>query len=303
MRRASMAIDKNVSKGEGKLQLFVFFLFCVIVVGVSLVYHFYNLHDYRLEIADQLAFEEIERELRVKDAHGEQVLVGELGLNLPKGLIPRLCEEEDWSCVEWKDRARLTLRHRHHDDVDCFDMRWSTQDRDNFPYDCFELDDGRWFGGVLPTSDDFENLRFARKPFVTSSVNNVAEFGPVIEPTWMTSARASISVDPASPLHVELNANSQRRFCLVASFENSSYTDVNNDVLPTLNYSICTAATLKDLHKHLLSTYTHTNQVPPHSKFDDVIYSLWPTLKTDIDEASVRSYLQGIQDQQLPNGS
>ena len=296
-----MAVEKKVTSGEGKLKIFVFFLFCLIVVGVSLVYHFYNLHDYRLDVAEMIEFEEIDRELRVKDAQGQQVLVGELGLNLPSSLKPRLCKEEGKSCVEWKGRARLTVEHDEVSDVDCFEMQWSTYDVDNFPYDCFELGDARWFGGVLPTFADFENLRFERSPFTTSSVDNVDGFGPVIEPTWMTSHHVSITVDTASPLHVELNLDDRRRFCLLASFENSSYYGINEH-LPSLSYSICVAPTLLTLHKHLLSRYNRTNQTPPSSKYTDVVYSLWPTYKDEVDQTAVEGYVQTIEDQQLPKG-
>ena len=65
--------SKTKPKYEYKLMIVVAVLFCVIVVGVVVIYQFYNRYLYMLELGQRIYFDEIDRTLSVTDEDGKEV--------------------------------------------------------------------------------------------------------------------------------------------------------------------------------------------------------------------------------------
>lgn len=69
----SVAEARAKKPREYKVIAFIVILFCVIVSGVAVIYHFYNRHLYFLEVGQRIYFDEVERLLRVTDEDGSEV--------------------------------------------------------------------------------------------------------------------------------------------------------------------------------------------------------------------------------------
>ena len=240
-----------------------------------------------------------------------QVLKGELGLSLPDGMLPYNCEPnhdyEENSCVGWKDKARVYIDYNHTDHINCYHVAWVMEEDLLYPWDCYDLgEDTHWYGGVLPVKDDFHNLHYEMQPFLTSTPNNPTGFGPVIEPSWLTTKSVALYVDGESPLHISVNKMDKNnktdgKLCFLSRYVESPYHNPQNQK-PWLNYTICTAPNILDMHKYMLSRFSNANPVPTTPKFGQVLYSTWPQFKQNIDQKTVIDYVDTLVENQMAKG-
>ena len=241
-----------------------------------------------------------------------QVLRGELGLTLPSGMLPRSCDRNGSdSCIEWRDQARVYVDYERVQHVHCYHIRWRSlaAERGVYPYDCYELGDADWYGGLLPTRTAFSNMTLQRTPFVTSTVNAAPHggLGPVIEPAWLTSRSVALYVDGDPPLHVEVNQGGDGRFCLASRYVDSPYEN-HAQRAPWLDYTVCSGPNMRDMHEFMLQRMrTDTAPPPPPPpdmhEFSRVVYSTWPQFKDSVSQDAVLQYTQYLVDNQMAKGT
>lgn len=238
---------------------------------------------------------------------------GSWGLTLPYHMLPLACESDTGgSCIEWLDTARLYVDYEQSSHIHCYHLNWTSQADFTYPYDCYELGNAHWYGGMLPAAADFQHLHFDRTPFLTSTVNAPGGLGPVVEPLWLTSNNVAIYVEGNPPLHIELNVKNSSRFCLVSLYVESPYehgADVSSDGgdsrgAPWLNYTVCTGSNMRDLHRYMLSRLgSEVTPPPPNTnKFTDVLYSTWAQFKDSVNQVGLLDYMQRIVSDQLAKG-
>ena len=75
--------------------------------------------------------------LRVHDKSGQVILDGILGVELPEGLSEPIFCQEDESCLEWGNLARISLSQ---DGEYCTDVIWETSVLKSLK-DCFNIRD------------------------------------------------------------------------------------------------------------------------------------------------------------------
>jgi alpha-glucosidase (family GH31 glycosyl hydrolase) len=242
-----------------------------------------------------------------------QVLEGTLGKNLPPGAPPYDCYPEDYnvkpenknrSCLGWKDKAELRLVYKHTPNhVNCYKFSWSIFDDNFYPYDCFQLGDAHWYGGILANKAPFHERVFAKTPLFVETTNGINGLGSVVEPFWLTSKSVGIIVEGNPPLSFSVNNNGSREFCLFSQYENTPYHNYKKEK-PNLNYTICSGENMAVLHQYIMERFypTPSKQAPQEDLFKLPIYSSWGHFKQNINQDKILSYVNSLNDQGLEKG-
>lgn len=197
------------------------------------------------------------RQIKVYSAEGNELISGQLGYKLHGSSYPCLSKNNPGNgsvCLEWMRFARLVMKYNAYDnDVRCYHIAWQALSSDHNPTDCFDWghDKGHWFGGGLAAGGAWPleggNARMA--PFVTGNLPEQA-WSNVLQRYFLSSKGVAILVDDNSPLYVDVNSTEPGQFCIRAKHDDFAYVYHHTD-LPLLNYSICTAPDVKQLHEFL----------------------------------------------------
>ncbi|KAF4532919.1 hypothetical protein B566_EDAN015631 [Ephemera danica] len=241
---------------EYKLKAFVAILFLCIVFLVGFAYILYHQQVLQREYFERIRFNKEERQMRVYNAEGYEVVSGHLGRNLGGKAYRCLPRDEPGNgavCLEWVQLARLVLRYRDHGpDVRCYHVTWISLNPNHHPTDCFDWSPtrGHWYGGGLARNRSWPleggNLKMA--PFITGNLPE-HEWANVLQRYFINSRGVSIIIDDATPLYLNYDAASEK-FCLQAKHDDFAYVYHTNP-LPQLNYSLCASNNMKSLHGFL----------------------------------------------------
>ena len=299
---------------ELKLKIFVCLIFAAIVVGLVLTFHYYNKQQHIVEVGKKIYFNEETRELSVTNVDKNVVLVGHLGKGLNTHNLPFDCSvdsEPSEMCLEWKDRANLTIHYEEQNNTNCYQIEWKTIGEDIMPWDCYEFGRAYWYGGGLfygqkwPLSNSFEMAPYILGSTLHGSDGSNPPFGPVLEPYWLTSKGVAIFVDSGCPLHVSFNATNpdtsanDGQLCFYSDYTDSPFINTNGG-LPGLKYTICVAENIKKVHQFAIKKFaTPPEQLPPENIVKFPVWSTWANFKTDINQQNILDYVNRIAEENL----
>ncbi|XP_059479473.1 myogenesis-regulating glycosidase isoform X1 [Neocloeon triangulifer] len=242
---------------EYKLKAFVAILFLCIVFLVGFAYIFYHQQVLQRAYFERIRFNKDERQMKVYGADGQELISGVLGVGLGGRSYPCLARDNPGNgsvCLEWMRYARLVMRYDEFaDDVRCYHITWQSLSHQHHPTDCFDwsFSKGHWFGGGLASGGAWplEKGHVRMAPFVTGSVPGQS-WANVLQRYFLNSQGAAILIDDDSPLYVDLNSTMASKFCIKAKHDDFAYVYHKTD-MPQLNYSVCTAPDVKQLHSFL----------------------------------------------------
>lgn len=206
---------------------------------------------------ERIRFNKDVRQIKVYNADGNELLSGELGVGLGGSSYPCLSKDDPGNgsvCLEWMHYSRLVMKYNaYDDDVRCYHIAWQALTNHHHPTDCFDWghDKGHWFGGGLAAGGAWPleagHVRMA--PYVTGNVPEQA-WANVLQRYFLSSKGVAVLVDEDSPLYVDINSTRSGQFCIRAKHDDFAFVYHTTD-LPLLNYSICTAPDVKQLHEFL----------------------------------------------------
>ncbi|XP_049791557.1 myogenesis-regulating glycosidase isoform X1 [Schistocerca nitens] len=305
-------LKKRKPPREYKLKAFVSFLFLCIVFLVGFAYVMYDKHVLQRAYFERMRYNKEQRQVRIFDESERELVVGRLGLEL--GLGPAYeCLERDRRdaaavCMEWPRRARLHWRYSEPQPepaaVRCYRLSWQALSTQPVPRDCYQLGDANWYGAghvagklwPLP-----QGLSLNCSPFVTGGGPH--PWGNVLSRYFLSSAGVSISVDAGTPLYVSLNASGDGALCLEGQHDKFAYhrAGAGSEAPPPaqLNYTVCTAANMRDLHSFLADKNMWDGMRDQDRELVDALISepVWqiaPPTADLLTEAAVYNYTEEV---------
>lgn len=205
-------------------------------------------------------------------------------------------------CLEWSNEARLTIQHSRLDvkrltsTLDCYDVSWKALRCVNQVLtDCVNLDSGHhWYGGY---ADKFQYWPFQKNKRLMAAyqVNDSypGEIGGVVERYFFSTSGVGIFVDHEVPLYFSLN-EPEGQMCFTAKYEKYPYVNIEN-VPPVLNYKICHADNVKDLHLKMSDLFIDKPVgIPDELLFKRPIWSTWAQYKKAINQSTVLEFARDI---------
>ena len=188
------------------------------------------------------------------------VLSGKLGVRLPSGLPPpqvvEPCVQEEGqgdSCWQWGDLAELRIEQ---EDENCYQLDWSVRGQ-SVVEDCLDIGSAHWYGGPEERVQHFplrrENMRW-RVAYLPGDMINDGEkyFGGVVEPVWLNSKGAGLTVKTEQPLFYSWNEDNSGSLCL--STQHTEPYQVRADTLQ-LSYTICASQNAKTMFQLMAGTF------------------------------------------------
>lgn len=163
-----------------------------------------------------IRLEEAPRNLMIYDKNSSLVMSARLGVMMPHNIHPYKClphgdhYRSDVKCLEWPDRAVMTMTKLDTDDNDdgvtCHRVVWTSLTRTSLPRDCWPLSaEHHWYGGGETLASGWPHQgQFGMTPFVTGDGDRTV-WGNVIRKYWLNSRGVSITVSDDTPLSVSLN--------------------------------------------------------------------------------------------------
>lgn len=192
-------------------------------------------------------------------------------------------------CLEWDSIARLYMTYTHKAAVrDCYTIEWQSLDAGHYPQDCFDLKEsmGHWYGGGITKNNDwpFDNATFDFQPFISGDANT-HQFGNALRRYFISSNGVAIQIDDRVPLHLSMNLNGSREFCMRA--QNDRFAFVNRLTRhPVLKYTVCVGADdMMALHQELMPKSLWDGMRPAQA---DIVLSILeePVLQIPLSDAS-----------------
>ncbi|XP_065672279.1 myogenesis-regulating glycosidase [Hydra vulgaris] len=181
----------------------------------------------------------------------------------------------------------------------CYEIHWKANYHTKLQ-DCFDVKNSHWFGlGELFSQKwPLNKVTFPMTPFLTSDFLDKYQpklFGGVLEPLIVNSLGGGIYVADYVPLHVSMNDNTLSRFCIKADYNNyhMAYTDsLSNE----LNYTICFADNIKNVHKLLFDQFINKpDGVPDREMFTKPIWSTWVRYQKNINGVKLKEFVNEIK--------
>ena len=290
--------------------MFVSLLFVSIIVGLVVIYHFYNKQQYQDFLGRRIRFNENTRVINVMNVERKEVLRGTLGQNLPKAVLPYDCTDSgkvnEELCLLWREKAQLMITYFEENNTNCYDIAWKTLDPLSVttPKDCFELDWGHWYGGGLLPSQvwPLNNLSLAPVPYVTGTMYD--SLGPVLERYWLTSNGVAIMVKQDSPLHISFNDvlpesnTTDNMMCLHSHYKDSPFLNPTSRS-DFLNYTVCVGPTVKRVHQVMLGHLAvRPKSHPAEDLFRRPLWSTWGHFKQNFTQTLLIDYAKKISERQ-----
>ena len=162
-------------------------------------------------------------------------------------------EGEGDSCWQWGDLAELRI---HQEGENCYQVQWTVRGQ-SVVEDCVDIGEAHWYGGPEERVQHFplrrENSR-ARVAFLPGDMiaDGQKYFGGVVEPVWLTSLGAGLTVEREQPLFYSWNEDNSGSLCL--STEHSQPYQVRGDTLQ-LDYTICASQDPVTMFKLMAGTF------------------------------------------------
>lgn len=264
--------------------IFICILAVIIISATSVIYHFYEYQVYQVEVGRMLYFYEQTRFIDIKNVNQKIVLHGHLGIDIPQTHLPYDCSNHDRRgaelCRKWTKEASLNITYFEENSTSCFTIEWKSLAAAVSPHDCYQLTGGRWYGGGLRNNQQWpiDKMEYVKNAFLPGNLQHFDRFGPLIERYWLSSQGVAIFVEDDSPLFVSMNATDDfEQLCLFSSYDNSHYPQYyrDHDNFPKLNYTVCVAADVKQVHNFAIHKFATPSLANPEEKY--LQYPVWST--------------------------
>lgn len=290
---------------EWKLLAFIVFLFSLIVVGLTLIYHFHEESFYYIYQGSGFVVNEKSLEVKFKDASGNTVLVGSLWKDRPAKRLPFDCSDVDLKgqglCLLWQHKARLDVLTSAVNNVTCHHVTWMSLSPDVEHCDCFELEDNRWFGGGINIAADewpLERGSFDKRPFVSGDIiDHPRGFGPVLERLWLSSKGVALLMRHPIPMQLSLNSfdsllNRTDGHLCIHSGDHLRPTQTTGG--RNLSYSVCVADDIRQARSVALTQslggHVTRNAPPPNRLFETPVWSTSSYLRDRYNQSQVEDF-------------
>lgn len=216
--------------------------------------------------AGHVRFDPDKRELHLTNLDGENVLRAELGMFLPDGVYPLMCEEVtigDAICIHWLKSAddnellaEMVVTSEEEGTLVTIEIRWKSQKLDAPLQDCIFMDESHWYGGSSSSSLlwPLDKMEIEMQPYVSrENGESTGSFGGILERYWLSSAGLSLVVQDDVPLHVSSNENNSQKLCLRSEVLNTPFQNPIQDY-PTLVYKVLISTNIREAHRHSAKT-------------------------------------------------
>lgn len=232
---------------------------------------------------------------------GEPVLEGKLGTLFESSAVECEPVEDHESCFEWAGLARLQTKTEVLEEATCHHFSWNAL-TDTRISDCYDLEPAHWYGAAEMFYQYWPIKRWNKtlENYVSGDLFR-DQYGSVLERYWLSSYGVGIRVSNNSPLHVSVNANNDGKLCFVSTFEDSYYPNPD-DVLPFLDYEICTGSNVRTIHDYTSAKYvSKPSEWPDERMIKSPIWSTWAQYKIFINESEIIEYARNIRDNGFNN--
>lgn len=301
----SMIRRKKKVTSDFKIKAFVALLFLIIVFLVGYAYVMYHQKVLARLYFNSVKFNKAQRTIRIFDNKGQDVISGKLGRNIMSE-TPFHCLNRDIDdstiCLEWDRMARLHLSYEAKDnDVSCYNVRWQSLAANVVPVDCYDFSEerGHWYGGGITKEKEWplDKATFDFAAFVTGDAR-VHEFGNALKRYFISSGGAAIMIDERTPLHLNMNRNNSKEFCMKAEHDNFAFVNRLTE-LPELNYKVCIADDMRALHQQMTQQslwdgLKEADIKTVHSILEEPVWQI-PAANTDeLSEATIYNYTENV---------
>ncbi|ESO95785.1 hypothetical protein LOTGIDRAFT_116491 [Lottia gigantea] len=212
------------------------------------------------------------------------------------------CSQDGNVCVTWENDRKLVMTTRKENDVTCYDVSWSALSCVSQELkDCLNMS-GHWYGGFQDWNQYWPMNIIQQKlaPYVASD-SYAKMYGGVLERYFLSSAGYGVFIDQDVPLHLSMNENNTRQFCMSAKYTQYPYINYDNS-LPYLNYSVCYANNIRKVHDYMSKTYIpRPENIPDEKLFKSPIWSTWAMYKKDINETQLEEFADDIISNNFPH--
>ncbi|KAK6176284.1 hypothetical protein SNE40_014595 [Patella caerulea] len=224
---------------------------------------------------------------------------GRIGIGITNSLSYTSCSSDNNICVTWTGDRKLEMTTLQEDGISCYNVIWTALSSVSQELkDCFNMD-GHWYGGFQDFNQNWPMNAIQQKMDAYVAQDSYAKmYGGVLERYFVTSLGVGLYIDPEVPLYLSLNENNSSQICLLAKYGKYPYIN-NNNSLPFLNYSLCYANNIKQIHDYMSKKYIpNPTDTPGVNLFKSPIWSTWAMYKKDIDQNQLEDFANDI----LSNG-
>lgn len=254
----------------------------------------------------------------MEDEKYNVLVEGKLAVAIPDIELPFDCSTDKTRvhhlCLTWKKYGQLWIEYKEETEgATCYDVHWQVLDERFVPKDCYYLDSAEWYGGGLVDNQEWpiQGQNISERPFITGSGYGQGQFGPVIEPYWLSSHGVSIIVNNGVPLHVSVGPQSYhtkdgndddmalpdgKYLCLIANNKKEPYImQIGQTVW--LNYTICTSKSIQTAHGYAIKQLTNdkTPSLPELSILGQPVWSTGLHLNSGVSQHSILEHAQSLK--------
>ncbi|CAL1528862.1 unnamed protein product [Lymnaea stagnalis] len=224
-----------------RLHFFVCLIFLVTLISVSLAWYYKNMATEHIYATQAIFFDPRSRELTLTDPNNGHKIHAKLGQDMPDWQLPLHCpivmgdNPHVKECV-WKNHAILRIVHFRDTYVQCYNVSWESLHAEHVPYDCFNIQDGVWYGpsnqsqSMYPIRGEFQ---LVPKDY---TVRNNGIFSSVVDFYWLSSTGVGLYLQPDNPLQIVWGSSG---LCVLSNFTGPFYHQENSQTPPYLNYTLC----------------------------------------------------------------
>ncbi|GFS16110.1 hypothetical protein ElyMa_001464600 [Elysia marginata] len=280
-----------------QLHVFVFLIFLVTVLSVSLSWHYRNLATQMLHASQAIFFDPRSRLLTLTGSSASRSISGHVGLDMPPWQLPLHCpivmgnNPHAKECV-WKNNSILRIKHftggerTRHSQVECYKVSWESLHPQHVPHDCFDISNDQWYG----PSNQSDSLYPIKGKFYFSpsnyTVGNNGIFSSVVDFYWLSARGVGLRVSADDPVQVFWNQTGDSRLCILSNYTGPFYHQINHESAPHLNYTLCTGPDTLATHTFMLSTLESNKEKQTPPPVTNLSGTYW-SLKGDLGETVV----------------
>ena len=286
---------------EHKNKIFVFVLFCVIIIAVSVPLAIYQRKVYEFEMGIRIRIDAKSRRINIENEQRKVVLEGNLGTLVPPG-EPFDCtnqnEVQHKRCLRWNGNAELKVTFNKDQGLNCYAVNWQSLKPRSELQDCYDMRNAHWYGiGQMQSQKwPLEENVLDSVPLITGSYFDDESLGSVIERYMLSTRGVFIHIHRDSPVFISMNAtDDNKQLCFLSQYEDSPYPEPSHK-RTILNYTMCTHSNYKTLHDYYTRQFINVSQMMPELKyFRSTIWSTWGYFKRNITQDLVVQFSNDIK--------
>lgn len=224
-----------------RLHFFVCLIFLVTVISVSLAWYYKNMATEQIYATQAIFFNPRSRELTLTDPNNRYKVHAKLGQDMPDWQLPLHCpivmgdNPHVKECV-WKNHAILRIVHFRDAHVQCYNVSWESLHAEHVPYDCFNIQDGTWYGPSNQSQSAYPIRGEYQLVPKNYTVMNNGIFSSVVDFYWLSSTGVGLYLQPDNPLQIVWGSS---ELCVLSNYTGPFYHQENSQTPPSLNYTLC----------------------------------------------------------------